>query len=178
MPEGLDPAIRIVDYDPRWPVVFQREAVEIRATLGEIAVRIDHVGSTAVPGMASKPIIDINISVRDMEPVDAYRAPLETLGYLFVPVPDSPDLHFFGKPVTRPRTHHVHVCEAGSYEERVHLMSRDYLIAHPAEAAHYADVKRAVAGRHPGDRLAYIAAKEPLVLEIRDRALAWAHGFD
>jgi GrpB-like predicted nucleotidyltransferase (UPF0157 family) len=153
--------------------MFKREAVLIKAALGNIAVRIDHIGSTSVPGLVAKPIIDIEISVRDMEPVDRYVLPLESLGYLFVPVEDSPHLHFFGKPVERPRTHHVHVCEAGSYEERVHLAFRDYLRAHPAEALLYAELKRAVANRHLYDRLAYIAGKEPGLLEIRDRALVW-----
>lgn len=111
----IDPAIRIVDYDPRWPAMFEREALNLRDSLGGFAIRIDHVGSTAVPGLAAKPVIDINVSVRDLRQVDTYRVPLEDLGYLFGPHPESPDLHFFGKPAERPRTFHVHVCEAGGY---------------------------------------------------------------
>ena len=114
-----DPAIRIVDYDPGWPGMFLREAAAIRTALGNTAVRIDHVGSTSVPGFAAKPIIDIDVSVRDIEPMESYLLPLESLGYLFVPFEDSPNLRFFGKPIERPRTHHVHVCEAGGYELRV-----------------------------------------------------------
>ena len=128
-----------------------------------------------MPGLAAKPIIDINVSVRDLEQIDKYRVPLEALGYLFGPHPEFPDLHFFGKPAERPRTFHVHVCEADGYQERVHLVFRDYLIAHPADATRYADLKRALAEQHPGDRLVYMAGKEPMVLEIRLRALRWSN---
>ncbi len=137
----IDPAIRIVEYDPQWPALFEREALNLRDSLGDIAIRIDHVGSTAVPGLAAKLVIDVNVSVRDIRQVDKYRVSLELLGYLFVPNYDSPDLHFFGKPAERPWSFHVHVCEAGGYQERVHLVFRNYLVVRPAEAARYADLK-------------------------------------
>ena len=84
-------------------------------------MRVDHVGSTSVSGLCAKPIIDVNVSVLDVAAVDSYRRPLEEIGYLFVPVPESQDFHFFGKPATRPRIYHVHVCEAGSLHERGQL---------------------------------------------------------
>ena len=104
-----DAAIRVVEYEPSWEEKFEREAAAIRRALGSAAVRVDHVGSTSVPGLSAKPIIDINISVPDITAVDSYRRPLEGIGYLFVPVPESPDFHFFGKPATRPRIYHIHV---------------------------------------------------------------------
>jgi GrpB-like predicted nucleotidyltransferase (UPF0157 family) len=137
-------------------------------------VRLEHVGSTAVPGLAAKPILDLQLSVASTEPSAAYVEPLEGLGYLFAPDPASPDFHFFGKPAARPRSHHVHVCEAGSDHERRHLAVRDFLRAHAAEVTRYATLKREIAARHPQDRLAYIAAKESYLGDLEARAVAWA----
>jgi GrpB-like predicted nucleotidyltransferase (UPF0157 family) len=171
--DSHDPAIRIVRYDPAWPAMFEREAAAIRSALGSVAVRVDHVGSTAVPGLDAKPIIDIQVSVASMEPVDAYRRPLEGLGYLYVLHPDFPDFPFLGKPAARPRTHHIHICEAGGPHERRHLAVRDFLRAHPEEVAAYAAFKRVIAGRCPGDRLAYMARKDRYVVDLERRALDW-----
>ena len=145
----------------------------IEAVLGRLAVRLEHVGSTAVPGLAAKPILDLQLSVAALEPLDAYAGPLASLGYVFVPDPGMPDYRFFGKPPERPRTHHLHVCEAGSDHERRHLAVRDFLRAHPDEAASYAELKRAVAARHPQDRLGYMAGKDPYMRELEARALRW-----
>jgi GrpB-like predicted nucleotidyltransferase (UPF0157 family) len=173
-PRERDPAVRIVDYDPAWPAEAARELARVAEALGETAVRLDHVGSTAVPGLAAKPIVDLQVSVAALEPRAAYVGPLEALGYLFVPFPDSTAYHFFGRPRERPRTHHLHACLAGSQEERRHLAVRDLLRADPEEAARYEAVKREAARRHPEDRLAYMAAKDAFVEELERRALAWA----
>lgn len=169
-----DPAIRIVDHDPTWPRRAQAELRRIADALGDVAVRAEHVGSTAVPGLAAKPILDLQLSVDALEPQERYVGPLERLGYLFVALPESPGYHFFARPPERPRTHHLHVCAAGSAHERRHLAVRDFLRAHPEEAARYAALKRAVAARHPGDRLAYIAGKDDHVAALEARALVWA----
>lgn len=169
--EERDPAVWIVDYDPAWPQQATLELARIGAALGAIAVRLEHVGSTSVPGLAAKPIVDLQVSVTALEPHSAYVEPLERAGYLFVPFPDSPDYHFFGKPPERPRTHHLHVCEAGSHEELRHLAVRDYLRADRAEAERYEAVKRESARRHPGDRVAYMEGKDAYVEELEQRAL-------
>src|SRR5689334_21356938 len=108
----FDPAIRIVDYDPTWPALAAAELRRIKEAIGEAAVRVEHMGSTAVPGLAAKPIIDLQLSVDALKPRERYVEPLQELGYLFVPAPESPGRHFFAKPPERPRTHHLHVCEA------------------------------------------------------------------
>lgn len=169
---SLDPAIRIVDYDPAWPAMAAAEIDRIRAALGSVAVRLEHVGSTAVPGLAAKPILDIQVSVRALEPIEVFGEPLRRLGYLFVPDPEFPEYLFFGKPQERPRTHHVHVCAAGSEHERRHVAVRDYLRAHPEEAARYEALKRRVAAASPGDRLAYIAGKDEYLTALEARALS------
>jgi GrpB-like predicted nucleotidyltransferase (UPF0157 family) len=174
--DRFDPAIRIVDPDRAWPALAERELRRIAEAVGDAAVRVEHVGSTAVPGLAAKPIIDLQLSVDALEPRERYVVPLDGLGYLFAPAPESPDHHFFAKPPERPRTHHLHVCEAGSEHELRHVAVRDFLRGHPGEAARYAALKRAVAARHPQDRLAYIEGKDEYVAALERRALSWARG--
>jgi GrpB-like predicted nucleotidyltransferase (UPF0157 family) len=171
MGEERDPAVRIVDYDPGWPEEAARELRRVGEALGGQAVRLDHVGSTSVPGLAAKPIIDLQASVAALEPQAAYVEPLEAIGYRFVPFATAPEYHFFGKPPERPRTHHLHVCLAGSFEERRHLAVRDFLRANPDEAARYEAVKREAARLHPEDRIAYMAGKEDFILAMERRAL-------
>ena len=174
--ERFDPAVRIVGYDPSWPATAERELRNIEEALGEQAARLEHAGSTAVPGLVAKPILDLQLSVAALEPRERYVEPLEGLGYLFVPAPESPDYHFFAKPHGRPRTHHLHVCEAGSDHELRHIAVRDFLRAHPDEAARYAALKQQLVARHPQDRIAYIAGKEDYVDKLEGRALIWTRG--
>ena len=101
--DRFDPAVRIADYDPGWPELAEQEMRRVKNIVGEFAVRLEHVGSTAVPQLAAKPILDLQLSVNDIERHERYVTPLETLGYLFAPTPESPDYHFFGKPPERPR---------------------------------------------------------------------------
>jgi GrpB-like predicted nucleotidyltransferase (UPF0157 family) len=157
--DRFDPAVRIVAYDRQWPVQAAEELRRINEALGAVAVRLEHVGSTAVPGLAGKPILDLQLSVAAIEQRVGYVEPLERLGYLFVPSPEWPDLHFFARPPERPRTHHLHVCDAGSQHELRHLAVRDFLRTHDEEAARYAAMKREAVARHPEDRLAYMASK-------------------
>jgi GrpB-like predicted nucleotidyltransferase (UPF0157 family) len=171
--DRFDPAVRIVEYDPAWAASAAAEIARIGGALGETAVRIDHVGSTAVPGLAAKPIVDLQVSVAATRPLSIYVEPLEGLAYLFAPDPDSPDFHFFGLPAERPRTHHLHVCAAGSEHERRHLALRDYLRAHPEEAESYAALKYELVSEHPADRLAYIEGKAAYVAALEARALGW-----
>jgi len=176
--DRFDPAVRIVDPDPAWPALAATELARIGGAVGAMAVRLEHVGSTAVPGLAAKPIVDLLLSVDALRPLERYRAPLERLGYLFVPAPESPDRHFFAKPPERPRRFHLHVCSAGGREELRHLAVRDYLRGHAAEASRYAALKRELVAAHPEDRLAYIAGKEAHMASLEARALAWARRRD
>jgi len=174
--ERDDPAIQIVEYDKRWPALAETELSSIGAALGAVAVRSAHVGSTAVPGLGAKPIIDLQVSVTAIDDRSAYVPALENLGYLFAPTPDSPDFHFFGKPGRRPRRLHLHVCAAGGSDEWRHLAVRDYLRGNASEAAQYEALKKDLVARHPGDRLAYIAGKRPYMEALEARALRWSGG--
>jgi GrpB-like predicted nucleotidyltransferase (UPF0157 family) len=174
--DRFDPAVRIVDYDPAWPTLAEAELDRIKEALGDVAVRLEHVGSTAVPGLAAKPVLDLQLSVAAIEPRERYVEPLELLGYLFVPAPEPPDFHFFAKPPERPRSHHLHVCGAGTQHEFRHLAVRDFLRTHDLEAARYAALKRQVVAQHPQDRLAYIEGKDEYVAALEARAVEWARG--
>lgn len=171
-----DPDIRIVDYDQKWPMLFDTEKARLEAALGDVAVQIEHMGSTSVPGLAAKPIIDIDIYVREIEPMEPYREPLERLGYLFQFDPEFPDLHFFAYPEEKPRQFHVHVAEVESQYKTRDLAVRDFLRAHPDVAADYAELKRSLTAAHPGDRDAYINGKAAFMDELITRALRWKGG--
>lgn len=167
--------IHIADYDPAWPSRFVAEAANLRRVLGDLALRVEHVGSTSVPGLAAKPVIDIQVSVATLEPRSLYLEPLASLGYRHIPL-GSFDLvyPFFQKPTEWPCTHHVHLCVRGSTQERDHLAFRDYLRSHASAAAEYLELKRGLALRHHGatqeSREGYSLAKSDFVAAVLGRA--------
>src|SRR5262245_5651894 len=168
--------IELHDHDPDWAAQFERERTRLTHALGPLALRIDHHGSTAVPGLAAKPIIDIQISVASLKPIEAYARPLALCGYVHMPHDDDSFAPFFHRPASWPHSHHVHVVQAESDEARRTLAFRDYLRAHPESAREYESLKRELAARFGGDgpesREAYAAAKSGFVEAIVERALA------
>jgi GrpB-like predicted nucleotidyltransferase (UPF0157 family) len=170
--ERGDEPIAIAEYDPAWPVRFAEMRDHLAYALGVTALRIDHVGSTAVPGLAAKPIVDIQVSVPDVDDERAYRSAIEsaTFGLRY----REPGHRYFRPPPGLPRLWQVHVCTIGSEWERVHLLFRDYLRAHPRRAAAYAALKWRLAGEHLADRIAYTDAKEPLIKSALRQAEEWA----
>src|SRR3954454_13254857 len=128
--ERFDPAVRIVDYDPSWPLLAAEELRPSGRPRGPAAARLEHVGSTAVPGLAAKPILDLQLSVGALEPRARYVEPLERLGYMFAPAPEAPDYHCSATPPERPPSHPLPVCGAGSAPELRHLAVRDFLRSH------------------------------------------------
>jgi GrpB-like predicted nucleotidyltransferase (UPF0157 family) len=165
--------IRIEPYDRAWPQRFAELGIRLRAALGDVAPRIDHIGSTAVPGLAAKPVIDIQVSVPALEPVDPFREPLERLGFVYRP--DNPERtkRYFREPPGEPGTH-IHVRKAGSFSEQFPLLLRDYLRAHSDELAAYEQLKRTLAEKFRHDRAAYTDAKVPWFWETIRRADDWA----
>jgi GrpB-like predicted nucleotidyltransferase (UPF0157 family) len=165
-----------VEYDALWPMQAGEELRRIKEGLGPVAVRVEHVGSTAVSGLAAKPILDLQLSLEAINQRARYIEPLQQLDYLFVPAPESPDYHSLRKPPERPRSHHLHVCQVGSEHEFRHLAVRDFLRTHSEEAAAYSALKRQLVARHPQDRLAYIDGKEQFICGLEARAVEWACG--
>jgi GrpB-like predicted nucleotidyltransferase (UPF0157 family) len=167
--------LEIVPYDVAWPAAFEAEAARIRVALGDRARRIDHHGPTSVPGLAAKPIIDIQVSVVSLAPRSAYSEPLEVIRYVHVPHPDDAICPFFHRPARWPHTHHVHVVTYGGVEERRTLAFRDYLRAHTYAACEYERLKRDLAARlAPRDaegREAYARAKAEFIERIAALAL-------
>jgi GrpB-like predicted nucleotidyltransferase (UPF0157 family) len=174
----IDP-LQIAPYDPGWVAAFEAERDRIAGALGGAARRIDHNGSTAVPGLAAKPIIDIQVSVDALQPLDAYARPLIGLGYAHLPHPDDAVCPFFYRPQDWPHTHHVHVVQCGGDEERRALAFRDYLRDHGDVAIEYADLKRQLARRFkasdPSSREAYADAKAGFIERVIQLALASGH---
>ena len=167
--------IKIVGYDPRWPALFAAEAARLRAALPpELILGLEHFGSTAVPGLAAKPIIDILIAVRSLaEAEDRAIAPLEDLGYLYWYDNPKTDRMFFVKglpPRGARRTHHVHMTETDGEMWR-RLAFRDHLRTHPEDARRYERLKLELAAAHRDDREAYTDAKATFVAEILERAV-------
>lgn len=155
----------IASYDPAWPGMFDELGQRLRRALGPMADRIDHIGSTAVPGLAAKPVIDVQVSVPDLSAVEEYGPAIESCGFQWRR--DNPDLakrYFRELPGAR-RTH-VHVRRTGSFDEQAALLFRDHLRANPEQAARYEAVKREHAHLLDHDRAAYVEAKAPMVWEL------------
>jgi GrpB-like predicted nucleotidyltransferase (UPF0157 family) len=167
------PAIYLASYDDTWPECFRRLGAGLRAALGDIAVRIDHIGSTAVPGLAAKPVIDIQVSVRALEPVDPFRLPLEGMGLVYRAGNTERTKRYFREAPGTPRTH-IHVRRLGSFDEQFPLLFRDYLRQHRGSAEEYEQVKRQFAAQFPNDRHAYTDAKSDVSWRIIRRADEWA----
>ena len=165
----------IVPYDPAWPARFAAEAAIIRQVLGDAAQRVEHVGSTSVPGLAAKPVIDMQVSVASLEPLGRYLSALSRVGYTHIALGAFDLVYpFFQKPGEWPSTHHVHLCVAGSEQERNHLAFRDHLRAHPRVAADYLALKRELAAVHHGTTLEsrerYSLSKTGFVASVLERA--------
>ena len=163
----------VVPYDAGWPLLVREEAGRLRQALGAVARRIDHIGSTAVPGLAAKPITDIQISVAGFEPLAAYRQPLEALGYIFrADNPDRTKRYFREPPGTR-RTH-IHIRGHGSWSEQFALLFRDYLRCHPRQAEEYGALKLALVEQCTHDRAGFTEAKGPCIWTIMQQATGWS----
>lgn len=170
--------VAIVDYDPAWPALFAAEAAHLSACLPPGLIgRIEHFGSTSVPGLAAKPIVDLLIEALDLDRVRDVAPPiLEAQGYDYFWRPtgagpaDGPFYAWFVKRDGRGvRTHHIHIVAKG-FPQWDGLLFRDWLIAHPENAAEYAALKRSLAGEHAADRVGYTEAKGFFIRRIVERA--------
>jgi GrpB-like predicted nucleotidyltransferase (UPF0157 family) len=161
--------IEIVDYDPAWAARFTALRAPLAAALAGVAVRIEHVGSTAVPGLAAKPIVDVQVSIADPDREELFGPALERLGYR--PRVREPGHRMFRTPTLDV---HVHVWRSGGAEERRHLLFRDWLRCSAEDRERYERVKRALAARAWEDMNAYADAKSSVIAEITARAECWA----
>lgn len=181
------PAIEIVPYQARWADEFREVAAPLRAALGGLALRIDHIGSTAVPGLAAKDVLDLQITVAALEPVAALAAALDAAGGYRLradilgdhrPAGDAhADEHWQKRYFREPaggRPTHIHVRVEGHANQRYALLFRDFLRADPLAMGGYAAAKRALAALHPDDAGAYYAVKDPICDVVMAGAEVWA----
>lgn len=171
MARSHDP-VRIVDYDPSWPAGFEAECEALAPVFAGAEVTIEHIGSTAVPGLAAKPILDILIGAASLEVFEARVPDLAELGYGYVPEFEAtlPMRRYFQKPAASGQTHHLHCVEKGGDFWRDDLLFRDFLRAHPETAAEYAELKRDLARKYGQDREGYTDAKTAFIESVKARA--------
>ncbi len=165
--------VKVVPYDPGWIGLYESEAALLRSLFGKEVVAVHHIGSTSIPGMTAKPIIDVLLEVRDIKRVDAYNEQMRQLGYDPRGEFGLPRRRYFPKMVEGKRVVHVHSWERGDPEILRHLVFRDYLIAHPSEAAAYGSLKTELVRQYGGDNEAYIAGKHDFCVKIEGAAMAW-----
>ena len=159
----------IVDYDPDWPRLFDEFSAPLFAELGDLIVAVEHVGSTAVPGLVAKPIIDLDLVVPSASDIPLAVARLAVLGYVHLGDVGIPGREAFLWPAQKAR-HHLYVCPVDSEELDRHRSFRDYLLTHPDEANAYGALKKAAAIRYSDDRDAYVGAKSSFVESVLKRA--------
>lgn len=157
-------------YSPLWPDCFRAEQQSLSGILGASALAFEHIGSTSIPGMAAKPIIDIMVAVRGLNEVEGFLEGLCCLGYQDKGSGGAPDRRYFVKGMESRRTHHLNFTELKSRFWKEHILFRDYLRTHPEAAAEYSALKQALARKFPKDRASYTRSKEEFVQSVLLRA--------
>jgi GrpB-like predicted nucleotidyltransferase (UPF0157 family) len=160
--------VRVVPYDAEWPHLFEAEALRLRAALTPLEIALEHTGSTSVPGLAAKPVLDILAGVTAGAPLNPYIAGLVAAGYLHRGEQGIPGRELFRR--GDPRAYHIHLTHLDSAFWREHLVFRDYLRAHADVRDEYARLKHALAARFPTDRPAYIEQKAPFIRRVLELA--------
>jgi GrpB-like predicted nucleotidyltransferase (UPF0157 family)/predicted kinase len=162
--DDIHEAVEVVPYDSAWPARFEAERARIAEALGGLALEIHHIGSTAIPGIDAKPIIDTMVAVRHLDDAVACIAPLQALGYAFIDYPQNTDRRFFRQ--GKPRTHHLHIVEEGSQSLIEHLAFRDALRADAGLRREYQDLKHALRIKYERNRAAFSESKSAFVRKV------------
>ena len=168
--------IVLAPYDPAWPAAYRHEAATLTATLGDAFLSLEHIGSTAVPGVLAKPVIDMLAIASDVTALDTRSQDFVALGYQVMGEFGIPGRRYFRKddPTGR-RTHQIHAFSRGAEETDRHLNFRDYLRAHPAVASAYAAVKRELVTKCIDDMACYSDGKTSFIRDVERKAAAWRH---
>jgi GrpB-like predicted nucleotidyltransferase (UPF0157 family) len=166
--------IRVVPYDSNWPILYEKEVARICGVLEKEIVSAHHIGSTSIPGMYAKPIIDILLEVKDITKIDDYNDKMIALGYEPRGELGIPGRRYFSREEPKDvRTHHVHMYQSDNPELIRHIAFRDYMIAHPEDAKIYAELKLVLARRYHWDVDGYIIGKEQYVSRMEKIAVEW-----
>lgn len=164
--------VEVLPPNKNWPTDFLSEREKLRGVLGDVAIQIHHIGSTAIPNIYAKPVIDLLVEVTNVQEVDAYNKQMAQLGYMAHGENGIENRRYFSKGGDH-RTHHVHIFERGNPEITRHIAFRDYLIAHPDQAIAYSELKRQLAVAHREDMEQYIAGKHDFIQQIDQLAAVW-----
>lgn len=166
--------VEVVPPNPSWREEFLAESKRIALVMGENIVTMHHIGSTAIPGIYAKPVIDFLIEVKDITETNAQTAAMAALGYEAMDEFGIPGRRYFRKEQPSGiRTHNIHTYEIGSPEINRHLAFRDYMIAHPDVAQQYSELKRELAKQYPQDIEGYMDGKNEFVQMVEKKALEW-----
>jgi GrpB-like predicted nucleotidyltransferase (UPF0157 family) len=170
MPSAIPVEISI--YDPDWPHQFELEKAVLLNAIRPYITAVEHVGSTAVPGLAAKPVIDILIGIHRLKDASFVIPPLQGLGYTYIPSleVDIPERRYLQRIIENRHTHHLHIVEPGTAFYKDHLLFRDYLRSHPEDAAQYAQLKRDLAASFYHDRESYTDGKAGFIQAILQKA--------
>jgi GrpB-like predicted nucleotidyltransferase (UPF0157 family) len=167
----------VVPYDPQWVQTYSRSSQAVTTALGDNLLAIHHIGSTSIPGMHAKPVIDMLAVVADIAAVDQRAKQMESLGYETMGEFGIPGRRYFRRDnPAGVRTDQVHTFQVGSPDVDRHMAFRDFMRAHPTPAGQYAALKRRLADAHPHDIHAYMDGKDAFIKEMEARALAWVAG--
>jgi GrpB-like predicted nucleotidyltransferase (UPF0157 family) len=167
--------VEIVDYDPEWPVLFEKEKNRILSVIGKKVIAVEHVGSTSVPGLGAKPIVDIMVGIRRLSDAQDCIKPLESIGYEYVPEYEAsiPERRYFHRGPHIPNKHyHLHMVEHNSDFWTRHLLFRDHLRTHACTASEYCELKKQLAAKHRSNREAYTEAKTSFIESALSKALS------
>lgn len=165
--------VTLAPHDPAWAEIASAEIARVSAAIGAGLARMEHIGSTAIPGIAAKPIIDLMPVVHTDRDLDCCRVPMEALGYLWRGEYGIAGRRYSVLERDGKRLFHVHIFAEGNENIARHIAFRDYLRAHGDEALAYETLKRGAAAAHPGDSMAYTDHKSEWIRACLDRAMAW-----
>lgn len=166
--------VLVEPYNKEWPMMYKEEVDRILPILKNEIIAMYHIGSTSIPGMWAKPIIDILLEVRDITKIDEYDEAMICIGYEPRGELGIPGRRYFSREEPMDvRTHHIHAFQSGNVGIERHLAFRDFMIAHPKAAEEYSDLKRELARKYPLDIDSYIEGKEAFVVEMEFKAISW-----
>ena len=165
-----DPII-VVDYNANWSNQYEQEKQQILLALGDTVTNIQHIGSTAIAGLAAKPVIDMLLGLKQIPPLLTQVSHLEAIGYSYHGELEIPGRHYFRKGM--PRTHQIHAVLVNSEFWERHILFRDFLRSHPEAAQRYETLKRKLAQEFECDRTSYTNSKTPLIEQLLVEAVLW-----
>ena len=172
--------IKVADYDVAWTMAFNQEGLALSRVFGDSLVAIHHIGSTSIPELLAKPIIDILVVLNETQTIDRYSRGMEQLGYrvrgecLDAEIPGTPGRFYFSKDSDTVRSHQVHVCAVGHPEVADKLVFRDYLRAHLHRATAYGNLKRRLALDHRHNIIGYMRGKDEFIKSVLTEARQWS----